>query len=76
MRGHRVYPDEHGNMPLQPGDYGELDGEWWVRPPRSGASLVAAERITEHEDGTISVYGLLELPKWRGYLVRGIWTEQ
>ena len=76
MQGQRVYPAPGGNMSLDPGQYGELDGAWWVRPPRGGVTLVATERITEHEDGTISVAGLLEFPKWRGILSKGNWVEE
>ena len=75
MRGQRVYLDPRGNRPLQPGQYGELDGAWWVHAPHGGVTVVASERVTEHADGTISVAGLLELPNWRGFLSEGVWTE-
>ena len=76
MHGRRIYPDPRGNMPLDAGQYGELDGAWWVRPPRGGVTLLATERVTEHEDGTISVAELLEFSKWRGFLSKGDWIEE
>jgi hypothetical protein len=75
MRGRRIFPDEHGNMPLEAGDYGCLEGTWWVRPPRGGVSPIPGEQVLEHEDGTISVYGPLQLRRWAGFLKRGQWTE-
>ena len=79
MRGQRVSPDARGRMVLDPGQYGRLAGIWWISPPsgdeRVSASAVQAERVTEHEDGTISVQGLLRLPRWTGYLQRGEWIE-
>lgn len=77
MQGRRVYPDQRGRMFLDPGEYGQLAGIWWVCPPPGGggvsASAVAADRVVEHEDGTISVLGELRLPRWSGRLERGVW---
>lgn len=75
MQGRRAYPDESGEMPLQAGEYGRLAENWWVRPPCGGVSAIPADRVIDHEDGTISVCGFLRLPKWEGYLDRGAWTE-
>ena len=63
-------------MPLQPGEYGELEGTWWVRPPRGGVSPLSGVQVEEHEDQTITVYGLIQFPKWTGFLKRGEWSEQ
>lgn len=76
MHGRRVSPDQDGNMSLGPGDYGKLGGVWWVRPPRGGSSILPSERVIEHEDGTISVRGLVQLPAWNGRLERGVWIEE
>ena len=75
MQGRRAYPDESGEMPLQPGEYGRLAENWWVRPPRGGISAVPADRVIEHEDGTINIAGFLRLPHWEGRLEAGLWTE-
>lgn len=78
MQGRRVYPNECGRMALDPGEYGQLAGIWWVCPPPGGgisASAVQADRVVENEDGTISVRGLLRLPRWTGRLEHGVWIE-
>lgn len=67
MRGQRLA--DSGMVDLTPGDYrrqsetvkGEKEGEtrevlvWYVRPPRGPVRRLAAELVTEHEDGTISI---------------------
>lgn len=67
MRGQRLA--DSGMVDLTPGDYrrqsetvkGEKAGEtrevqaWYVRPPRGPVQRLAAELVTEHEDGTISI---------------------
>lgn len=79
MQGQRVYPDVRGRMVLDPAQYGQLAGIWWICPPRHdgevSASAVQAERVTEHEDGTITVQGVLHLPRWTGTLTRGEWID-
>jgi hypothetical protein len=66
-------------MVLDPGQYGQLAGVWWVCPPRTGndvsASAVPKNRVVEHEDGTITVQGILPSPRWKGRLERGHWIE-
>lgn len=76
MKGKRVYPDESENMPLQPGDYGRLEGSWWGRPPVGGASPLASNKVIEHDNGSISIEGLIQLPKWTGFLIRGEWITR
>ena len=72
-------------MPLEAGDYGCLEGTWWVRPPRGGVSPIPGEQVLEHEDGTITVSpsilirwvgvedGAEVTREWHGYLRRGVW---
>ncbi len=75
----------HGKEPheLLPGEYGkwERDGNWYGVPP--GTDLVAnlaAHKIEEHEDGTLTVSPSILInggrkETWHGYLVRGEWKS-
>lgn len=94
MNGRRVYEGADGTFAaLEPGDYILIKHEgvapillYW--PP--GAELGpwhahVDKRITEHEDGTVSVspsilcvYAKLQAGKpgsWHGFLERGIWRQ-
>lgn len=73
---------------LEPGQYGKVpwaDGSfhWMCRPPwkHSGGDL-SEHRVTEHEDGTITVAPSIRIQcgpgfswRWHGYLERGVWRE-
>jgi hypothetical protein len=65
----------------KPGDYGRIDGKWWIRPPRGSMGLLDLHTVTEHEDGTITVSPSILLESmdgnvlWHGYLERGVWRE-
>lgn len=96
MIGRRIFPDAEGCFPaLQPGDYmlakratpyeaalllywppGAELGPWRAHPDK---------KITEHDDGTLSVtpsilcvYAKLEPGRpgsWHGFLDKGIWRK-
>ncbi len=92
MKGRRVYPREDGGLYLAEGDYGydPRAGCWECRPPGCHAGSLRDHRVTEHEDGTITVspsillYDADELgPRsmaerrvvWHGFLERGVWRQ-
>lgn len=82
-QGKRVeIPD--GYHVLKLGEYGKgADGIWYGRAPRGGISNLAKHRVTEHDDGTISVEPSIEMNKsssnpekyWHGFLEQGVWRE-
>jgi hypothetical protein len=92
MIGHRIYPNAEGWLPTDrnPGDYGRATNErtigrrtgWWevTAPDGSSGSLNPdIHTITEHEDGTITVFPSLDYSKrpqggWHGWLNRGVFT--
>ena len=75
-RAHDKAPHE-----LEAGEYGKwsADGVFYAVPP--GTDLLAnlaSHRITEHEDGTITVSPSILLKggrgeSWHGFLKRGVW---
>lgn len=93
--GKRIYPNEEGWLPpnIQPGEYGRItspeiiDGwdrmGWWqcCAPDGSQGSINPEKhRVTEHEDGTITVWPSLDWSqrtpgKWHGWLEKGIWRS-
>jgi hypothetical protein len=88
MTGRRVEPDPNDSYypcpRLQPGDYGKgADDVWYCHPPsvdkEAAPGCLLAHRITEHEDGTITVEPSIlvesSLGSWHGYLRRGEWVE-
>lgn len=69
-----------------PGDYGRHpdDGTWYGRTPNGHLGNLSAHRVTENEDGTITVEPSILVSKrenkvnvevWHGYLERGVWRE-
>lgn len=87
MQGKRVEIPE-GLM--NPGEYGKaLDGDWWFCTPnglhgRLSAKVNPPWKITEHEDGTITVSPSILVSsrhelhgeiRWHGYLEKGVWRE-
>lgn len=86
-QGRRVYlrPDPLPNeIPCsEPGDYGlGADGVWYGYIPKPGFGLgnFSNHMVTEHEDGTITVYPSILTNRgddrvWHGYLERGVWRE-
>ncbi len=78
----RKYLDENGHLLLGSGDYGQdADGVWCIRPPGCHMGpLISGHKITEHEDGTITVSPSIECdwrdgPNWHGFLERGEWRK-
>jgi hypothetical protein len=72
-----------GDFDLAPGEYGQdPDGYWLCRAPGEAFSVGAltTHQVTEHTDGTISVYPSIlsygsDGAVWHGYLTRGDWDE-
>lgn len=72
---------------LDPGQYGkDVNGTWIGRPPNTEMlANLAAHRVVEHEDGTITVepsilIGPIKLTgaegeQWHGFLRAGEWEE-
>jgi hypothetical protein len=76
-----------GDEILEPGEYGKhyLDGEWYCRAPQekgfyAGMGRLSNHEVTEHEDGTITVFPSILIyghhdRQWHGYLEHGVWRE-
>lgn len=95
MQGRRVMPDGDGWLApnLHPGEYGRHTNAeaiadwarqgWWqcCAPDGSQGSINPEKhRVTEHEDGTITVSPSLDWSQikpsgWHGWLERGVWRS-
>lgn len=90
MNGTRVadaQPSDSGYALLRPGEYQKLpDGSWRGCTPNNEACNLAAHKVTEHEDGTITVApsilirllpgdGSAPVELWHGWLERGVWRK-
>lgn len=85
MIGRRVYPDENGRLHMEPGDFWFQSNQWFGVTPTGMVAGLRAHKVTEHEDGTITVSpsilcrgynGRTERnEEWHGYLERGVWRE-
>jgi hypothetical protein len=79
MQGHRIEAGE--GVFWEPGDYWKYaaDGTWHVCTPSGFLGNLAKHRITEHDDGTITVSPSILVTQsdqsWHGYLERGVWRE-
>ena len=88
MKGRRVYPNDTGDLPLGPGDYGKNpEGLWRCVTPNGHWGHLGNHEVTEHDDGTITVNPSILVsteasadgkPKYRelyhGWLKKGVWT--
>lgn len=86
MLGKRVelVPQPGGFQLLKPGEYGRwTDGTWYGCTPNDQGCNLASHKITEHEDGTITVCPSIGVSEaaggapwlWHGFLERGVWSE-
>lgn len=88
MLGKRIFPDEKGWLPdlSEPGSYGCATNDrikntfaaWWnVCTPNGAVVELNPDKhtVTEHEDGSISVWPSIVTRDWHGWLVAGVWTE-
>lgn len=88
MYGKRIFSDEEGRFPstMEPGSYGCATNDrikrtfaaWWsvCTPDGSVVQLDPNKHtVTEHEDGSISVWPSITTRDWYGWLVAGVWTE-
>ena len=83
MQGKRVelVEQEGGFQCLAPGEYGKWkDGTWYAETPNGYTANLARHKVTEHEDGTISVTPSIlvsddKADLWHGYLTQGVWSE-
>lgn len=84
MIGKRFYPDEEHTFPNNPGEYMKGNGgRWELCMPTGihGAIHDKTWKITEHDDGTITVSPSImvtchiEKYSWHGYLEKGVWRE-
>jgi hypothetical protein len=67
--GMRKSLDGQSGPTLADGEYGQLDGIWWVHPP--GGQVTATGHVIEHEDGTITAEFQQLGKKYR--IDRGVW---
>lgn len=88
MQGKRIQTNEKGYLPdlTEPGSYGHATSErikntfaaWWnvCTPDGSVVELnPSVHTVTEHHDGSISVWPSIVTKGWHGYLVAGVWSE-
>jgi len=69
-------------MHFEPGDYGREGDIWYVRCPDERLHLadISAHTVTEHADGTITVFPSILINagqgvSWHGYLEKGVWRS-
>ena len=67
---------------FRPGDYQIVSAGsdnvlgLWVLPPCGGRPRhVADRRYVEHQDGTVTIEGVLLFDGWEGFLERGVWRR-
>lgn len=74
---------------IGPGSYGRINRTveqvhgftrhlfWQVHAPDGSCCALDPDihRVTEHDDGTISVFPSIITSTWHGWLKRGIWTK-
>jgi len=87
MQGRRIdWQEGLGDTPfplLTPGDYGkDKSGMWVCMVPNGLCGNLSAHRVTEHEDGTITVSPSILVStmrssdgSWHGFLEKGIWRS-
>lgn len=85
VEGRRVEcsDDEALVLGMRAGEYGVTGtGAWYARCPVAWWAManLSKHRVTEHEDGTITVTPSIEVTggegeRWHGFLQRGQWTE-
>lgn len=76
MKVGRRLPDDAPKT-FAEGDYGKIEGRWWVRPPGGHLGELTEHAVTEHEDGTITVDASL-VDEEHGIHVtlrRGVWEN-
>lgn len=79
MNGSRVY--DKGPHQLLEGEYVNWEGGWYAHCPGPDdlVANVSGHKVTEHEDGTISVSPSIRCTdgaaghSYHGYLERGVW---
>lgn len=56
-QGHRIYPNEKGEIILRAGDYIKAPkaGYWVVKTPNGIVASIMNHKVIEHDDGTITV---------------------
>lgn len=55
------------------GNHHHPEGLWAICTPAGSVTSVPAHRVTEHDDGSITVVGEIETHNWRGTLTAGNW---
>lgn len=67
-----------------PGDYGYWHDHWVAETPNGHGANLASHRVTEHEDGTITVSPSIAVSTsvngkpvqvYHGWLERGVWRD-
>lgn len=81
MQGQRIeYPDGDGNWPPANGSYFKgKTGDWFAMTPNGMYGNLSAHKVTEHDDGTITVSPSILVTghdgSYHGYLEHGVWRE-
>lgn len=82
LQGERIYGvdkkrDGHLWFAPRPGTYW-FDNSWWAATPNGLIAALSNHTVTEHEDGTITVFPSILCEgetSWHGYLEGGVWHE-
>ncbi len=85
MQGKRIY-DIADPIGLAPGEYMRFEERWFVRAPSGHIGDITNHKVTEHEDGTITVSPSILIKSsndggktwqedWHGFLERGVWRN-
>ena len=86
MQGRRVHPNSDDLFPydgIQPGDYfvWAMNGKWYGMTPNNLLCGLGNHKVTEHENGTITVSPSILVNNgtsgktWHGFLENGVWRE-
>lgn len=86
MKGTRVYLPDPNMIPVEVEKILPLGGYaymprcklWYFKAPNGDVGTNGDHKITEHEDGTLTVSPSLQFmsgKRWHGWLERGVWRE-
>ncbi len=79
MIGQRIEYPEWETADPEPGTYWKgKDGKWYAMTPNGMLGSLAAHKVQEHPDGTITVSPSILVTgvgQYHGYLERGVWRE-
>ena len=71
-------PDGTTPSALVPGNYCKVGARWWANPPDSdaGGAFLIGMGTTVNADGSLTVNGYIDGPRWKGWLENGVWLAE